>query len=354
MRLFVCAGEASGDRLGAELVRYLSSAGDLQAAGLAGPLMRQSGVRAVARSEDATAFGLVEVVAQLPRLARLARRLNREIRAFKPDVVLTIDSPGLLMRVGRQAKSDGFRVVHWVCPQVWAWRPGRVDTMASSMHTLMCLLPFEPAIFDGTSVEALFVGHPRAATPIVVPPNKLTFLLAPGSRPTEIARHWPICRRVAQRLRVRFPDCRFVVPVAPGVHASDLGGLDAELCRGFAPAHAALVASGTATLELAVAGVPMVAIYQLHPTTWAIGRRLVTGIAHVSLPNILAGRDVVPEILQDLDPLRIADLMAGLIGPAGEQQRVALRHIRSSLGGERAIERAGQIVARGFPFASIY
>jgi len=341
----VCAGEASGDRLGAQLVKHLRASYDLEVAGLAGPLMRHAGVRAVVNAEDATAFGLVEVVGQLPRLMRVERQLSAEIRTWKPDVVLTIDSPGLLLRVGRRAKAHGLPVIHWVCPQVWAWRPGRVDRMAASMHTLMCLLPFEAPLFDHTDVDAIFVGHPAADRETVEPPERLTFCLAPGSRPGEVRRLWPVCRRIAQRLRVRYPHCRFVVPVAPGVRRVDLGGLDVEFTDGLVGAHAAVVASGTATLELATLGVPMVVIYQVHPLTWSIGRRLVTGVDHVALPNIIARRRIVPEVLQDLNPGQIADEMSALIGESGQRQRSELASIAQTLNGAGAISRAGQIVA---------
>jgi lipid-A-disaccharide synthase len=306
--------------------------------------MRRVGVEPIGRAEDATALGLVEVAGKIPRLLRLRSDLNKAIRAFAPDVVVTIDSPGLLLRVGKRAMADGYPVVHWGCPQVWAWRRGRIGQLASSMSALLCLLPFEPALFEGTSLPAYFVGHPAAVGVPEPRPERLTFLLAPGSRPEEIRRLWPVCRRVAQRLRVRHPDCRLVVPVAPGMDPCALGGLDAERVTGWPSAHAALVASGTATLELAARGIPMVAIYQLHPITWFLARQLVTGVAHVSLPNILAGREVVPEVLQRLDPDALADQMHALLGPRGRRQCAELAAVVSTLDGNQAVFRAGQIV----------
>jgi len=314
--------------------------------------MRRIGVKPVAHAEEATAFGLVEVIGRVPGLIRLRHRLNRAIRTFAPDVVVTIDSPGLLLRVGRRARSEGYSVVHWGCPQVWAWRPGRVRKLSESMNALMCLLPFEPALFERVALPAVFVGHPAGAARPLPPPRRPTFILAPGSRPEEIRRHWPICRRVAQRLRIRHPTCQFVVPVAAGVRRSDLCGLDAAFTAGWPAADAALVASGTATLELAARRIPMVAIYRVHPLTWAVARQLVTGVDHVALPNILAGRGVVPEVLQTLDPDSLADQMHALLGSAGELQRADLGAVTAMLDGEGAIARAGQIVTaihRGDP-----
>ncbi len=344
-RLWIVAAEASGDRLGAELVISLRRRRPgLVVEGLAGPAMRSVGVRALARAEDATAIGLVEVVGSLPRLIALGLRLEAAIVASRPDVVVTIDSPELCLRLAARLRRRGVAVVHWVAPQVWAWRPDRVRHLGRAVDTVMCLLPFEPRWLDG-HVRAVFVGHPAAA---VVPdrsaprPGTPTFALCPGSRASELARHWPVLRAVAQRLRGRFPRCGFVVPVAPTIDARALGGLDAELVAsvsGVAQADAAVVASGTATLELAALGVPMVVIYQVHPLTWAIVRRWAQ-IAHVALPNVIAGAPLVPEILQDLDPDRIAGVAAGLVG-SGVQVPAS---VLDTLQGARAIEHAADEV----------
>jgi len=199
-RLYICAGEPSADRLGAEIVSELRRRRhDLLYRGVAGPLMRDVGVTAAHKSEAATTLGLVEALVRIPDLLDLARRIEDDLLSWKPDLLLTIDSPSLLLRIGRFARRRGIRVVHTVSPQLWAWRPGRAARVAQSCDTLLCLLPFEPALYDGTGLDARFVGHPAAArapagTPSGDPP---VIALLPGSRPQEVAAHWPLFRRVA-------------------------------------------------------------------------------------------------------------------------------------------------------------
>lgn len=355
-RLLVCAGEASGDRLAADLLRELESRDPrLAVKGLAGPAMRERGVEAVARAEDVTAVGVVEAIAAAPRIWSVRRALEQVLDDWKPDLVVTIDSPGLLLGFARRARSKGFRVVHWVAPQVWAWRPGRVDAVANSVDALMCLFPFEPAWFEGRGVEVVCTGHPgvdRAVRKVGVREvygEAPVFGFAPGSRPSEVKALWPTFVAVAERLRARAPGCRFVVARAPTVDPAWLEGLDADLvedlCIAGSAADVFLACSGTVTLELAALGTPMAVVYRVHPLTWAVGRRLVTGVAHLALPNVLAGREIVPEILQDLDPDRLADVLWSLLGDAGEQQRHDLREVVAPLGGGAA-KRAADVVER--------
>jgi lipid-A-disaccharide synthase len=335
MRLFAAAGEASGDALLADVVAELRArTPGLRVRGVAGPRMRAAGVEAVARAEDATVLGLVEAVGALPRLARLLARLEDELA--QGDVLLTADSPSLLLRLARRAKRRGIPAVHVVSPQVWAWRPGRIDRVAAAVDVILCLLPFEPALYSGR-VRALFVGHPAAAArgrPVQVP-GRPVFALCPGSREREVRALWPVFREVARRLRERFPDAGFVVPVAPTVARP--GGLDAVYAGSIAEvagADAALVASGTATIELAALDVPMAVAYRVHPLTAAIARRWLA-VRNVALPNVLAGRTIVPEHLQELDPDAIAADLAALVGVRGQVPR----ELVASLAGEGAIGR---------------
>lgn len=313
------------------------------ARGLAGPRMRAAGVQPVAQSEDATAIGLWEVLGALPRLAALLGRLKRDLQAHPKALVVTVDSPDLMLRFGRFAKRRGHRVVHWVAPQVWAWRPGRVHRLARACDTVLCLLPFEPPLLE-PYVRAVFTGHPAAVGGGRggVRPGTPTFALLPGSRPSEVRRTWPVLREVARELRQRHPMAGFLVPRAPSIARAALGGLDAIIVddvSDIADADAAVVTSGTATLQVAALGVPMVVIYKVHPFTWAIARRLVR-VPHLALPNLLSATPLVPEILQDLDPGRIADAVDAVRG-----QAQVPRSILASLDGSAAIERAADEVA---------
>lgn len=338
------AAEPSGDRLAAALVEVLKRRRKLAVRGLAGPALRAVGVEAVARSEDATAMGLVEVIGSLPRIAAVARRLRRDLVDRPPTAVLTVDSPEFSLRFGAFARGQGHPVVHWVAPQVWAWRAGRVRGLGRAADTVLCLFPFEPALLSG-HVPAVFTGHPAVCVTPGVPlrPGEPTFALVPGSRSSEIRRHWPVLREVARRLRQRHPRAGFVVARAPGVARRDLGGLDATLVdgiEGVAAADAAVVASGTATLQLAALGVPMVVVYQVHPLTAVVARRLLR-VPHVALPNVLAGETRVPEFLQHLDPLAIAAAVDGVRG-----QVQVPRALIDGLEGDRAVLRAADEVDR--------
>ncbi len=323
-RLVVASAEASGERLARALLAAL-------------PGVEALHLRAPAH------LGIAEVVASIPAVLARLDAMEAEVAAFRPDVVVTVDSPDLMLRLARRARRRGVPVVHWVSPQIWAWRRGRVRQIAGSVDTMMCLLPFEPPLYQG-HVRAVFTGHPAAAirpASDAPRPGSPTFALCPGSRPSEAAALWPALREVARQLRRRFPKAGFVVPRAPTIER--LTGLDAvhvdDLAR-CADADAAVVASGTATLELAALGVPMVAVYRVHPLTWAIGRHLVD-LEHVALPNLRAGREVVPEVLQDLDPERIAEEVGALVGARDQVPPEVI----ASLDGERAIARAASEVA---------
>lgn len=306
--------------------------------------MREVGIVDIARSEDVTALGLWEVVGALPRIAGVLRRLRADLDANPPSVVLTVDSPDLMQRLGRYARRRGHHVIHWVAPQVWAWRPGRVRHLARAFDQVLCLLPFEPERLAG-HVDTVFTGHPAAAIQPGerVRPGEPTFALVPGSRPGEIRRHWPILRDVARELRLRHPAAGFVVPRAPSVMRAGLGGLDAVVVGTMADvagADAAVAVSGTATIELAALGVPMVVVYRVHPVTHAIARRMVS-VPHLALPNLLAGAAVVPEYVQRLDPVGIADAVDAVRG-----RSQLPRAVLAGLQGPQAVERAADEVAR--------
>ncbi len=343
-RILVAAAEPSGDALAAAVVGELRRREPgLRFVGSAGPRMRAAGVEALVEAEALSAVGVVEALSVLGPSVRALRALDRVLPTCR--LSLTFDAPSLWLRLARKARARGVPAIHVVAPQVWAWRPGRVRRIADAVDTLLCLLPFEPAWFQG-HVRAVFVGHPAAAIrPVPTPVDgRPTLALCPGSRPAEVARLWPVFREVARAVRRREPDAAFVVPRAPSLPPDALGGLDArEVASLGACAHAdaALVASGTATLELAALDVPMVVAYRVHPLTAAIARRTLR-IPRVALPNVLAGREVVPERLQELDPERLADDLLGLVGTRGQVPRSLV----AELEGERAVGHIADEVLR--------
>ncbi len=321
--VYLVAGEASGDVLGARLMAALAAARpQLEFAGVGGPRMMLEGLASLFPMEELALMGLAEV---LPRLLSVRRRLREtaaDIARRRPDVVVTIDSPGFTLRLLRRIRPLGIPRAHYVAPQAWAWREGRVRKFPGLWESLLCLLPFEPAFFAGHGLPARFVGHPvlesgadrgdgaRFLALHGLAPTARVLVMMPGSRRSEVARHLPVFGAALGRLARRVPGLVPVMPVnadlAPLVGAavadwplrplllSDAG----TKYDAFAAAAAALTKSGTSTLELALAGVPMVVTYRFHPLTAALARRLVR-VRYASILNLLAERAVVPELLQE-------------------------------------------------------
>ena len=316
------AGEASGDRLGAGLIRSLHAGPvKVEVAGVAGPAMREAGCRPMLESSEFAVMGLAEIVRHLPRLWILRRRLLRRLGEFRPDVFVGVDSPELNLGLAGRLKRRGVRTVQYVCPSIWAWRSGRVRRIRRNCDRVLCLLPFEPALLREKGVEAVFVGHPIAdeqapegsgSRPAARKGDLLVALL-PGSRSSEISRIGPPIARAAAWIAERRPGVRFSTAAAspqgreqfdailrrfaPGVEVRRASGTARDLLK---TADLAAAASGTVTMEAMVCGCPLVAVYRVMPLTAWIARvfRLLK-TPYVALPNILAGRKLVPELLQD-------------------------------------------------------
>lgn len=314
--ILLSAAEPSGDRLGAELARALQARGQVELAGLAGPRMRAAGVRPVARAEELGVMGVAEVLAALPRVLA-ARRAVREALEDGPAAFVAIDAPSLHLPLGRRARDLGVPAIGLVAPQVWAWRRGRAARVARSYDRLLCLFEFEPACFPG--LDARFVGHP--ARDRLRPRDRVDpdlYALLPGSRRQGIARHLDLFLATAARIAAARPGARFRLVAPPHL---TLPALPATVERvdditAVAQARAALTKSGTATLELALLGVPMVMAHRVAPLTYAIGRLLVRQVRHLALPNLLAdfagAPAPVPEHIQHLDPDRLCAQLLSL------------------------------------------
>ncbi|MBN8891467.1 MAG: lipid-A-disaccharide synthase [Rhodospirillales bacterium] len=361
--IYVVAGEQSGDVLGARLIAALRAARpELDFAGIGGPRMAEQGVESLFPINELAVMGLLEVLPRLWWLRRLLHAAAADIRARRPAVLVTIDSPGFTLRLLRLA-GGGVKRVQYVAPQVWAWRERRVRHFPGLWDRLLCLLPFEPAFFARHGLAASFVGHPvlesgadtgdaarfRAAHGIA--PGAPVLVLMPGSRRSEVGRLLPVLGRTLALLAARVPGLVAVVPVASAVAATVRAQTAAWPVRpvvvteladkhdAFAAAGAALTKSGTSTLELALAGVPMVVTYRVNPLTAAIARRLIK-VPYAAMVNLLAGREVVPELLQqDSTPEKLAEAMLRLLADpqAAARQRAALREVIASLAPPRGL-----------------
>jgi lipid-A-disaccharide synthase len=368
-RVLLVAGEASGDLHGADLLRALRQrAPDVEVSGLGGEHLRAAGMRTVADAREVATVGVVEGIGRLRALVRVYRALTRILRREKPDLCVLIDFPEFNLRVARVARSVGVPVLYYIGPQVWAWRRGRVRKIARLVNRLAVVFPFEPGLYERWLPDVEFVGHPLldrvAATrgreetlrAHGLDPARRTVLLLPGSRAKEIDYILPPMLDAVAEL-APMGDYQFALALAHTLDRADMeariraAGLDVpvvanDLYNLVAASDIALVTSGTATLECALLECPMVIVYRLSPTTFALGRLLVRGVRHVGMPNIVAGRTVVPELLQGdvTGPKIAAAAQAILDDPEGRARITAgLREVRQQLGRGGAADRAAVI-----------
>jgi len=319
LKVFVIAGETSGDFLAARLLEALAArVGPLSLDGVGGPELARLGLVSRFAMDELSLVGLAEVVPHLPRLLRRLSQTTRAIRAARPDLVLTVDSPAFSLRVQARIGDVGAKRVHYVAPQAWAWRPGRAAELARIVDRVLFILPFEAEFFRGYGVEGVEVGHPLVER---VPAcdaflqrrrgeGAATLCLLPGSRKSEIRRHVPVLRDAVARLATDRHGLACVLVTLPG-RLGEVRALTADWptpltveadpdrrFEAYAGADVALAASGTVGLELALARLPTVVLYRTSPLTAALARRLIR-VPHVSLLNLIAGREVVPELLQE-------------------------------------------------------
>ena len=372
LKLFLIAGEPSGDRLGAALMAGLKQLSPrVKFAGVAGPLMQAEGMDSLFPMQELSVMGIAEVLPKYFHLKRRIREAAAAVLASGARALITIDSPDFCLRVARIVKDadPGITVIHYVAPSVWAWRPGRAAKMARVVDHVLALLPFEPPYMRAAGMGCDFVGHPVVAEPLASAAERAPFagpgpllLALPGSRRGEITRLAPLFGQVVARLAVRHPDLRVVLPtlasVEPLVRDLTAGWAVApqivtdrgEKRGAFAAADVALAASGTVSLELAANACPMVIAYRLNPISFWLMRRAAL-IDTVTLVNLVSETRVVPEFLgpaAEAEP--VAEALAGLLagGPARQAQieAMAVTMQRLGQGGEAPGLRAARAVLR--------
>jgi len=362
--LFV-AGEASGDlhasRVAAELAALRP---DLAMRGVGGDRMREAGVQLDEHAERLAVMGLVEVVRHIPKHAALLRKLRSRIDGGTVKLVILVDYPGFNMRVAAAAAAARVPVLYYITPQVWAWHASRLATIARHVRKAAVILPFEERLLREHGVDATFVGHPlldraqdmperaEARRSLGLPEDAPVLALFPGSRAQEIHRHLGDFVDTARELERRVPGLRTIVSVAPTV-TLDESRVPYPMVRSASftvlrAATAAMAKSGTTTLEAAVAGCPMVVAYRTNALTYAIARRLVK-IPHIGLVNVVAGREVAPEFVQDaLTPARVADALEPLLDeqhPRRASMLADLAAVRAQLGTPGAARRVAQMAS---------
>ncbi len=348
LKVGLVAGEASGDMLGGGLLQAMRvRARGIQAMGVAGDEMIAAGCQPMLRASELAVMGLVEVITHLPRLLRIRRRLASQFAAWRPDVFVGIDAPDFNLGLEARLRRLGIPTAHYVSPSVWAWRSGRVKKIARSADLVLCLLPFEKRFYDDHNIRAVFVGHPLAERMERQPDTSAArrklgladdgewLALLPGSRNAEVARLANDFADTIAWLRDRRPAMRFVAALASAecekIFREAIGRItppvEIHMIRGrshevMTAADVLLVASGTATLEAALIGRPMVVTYRLAPATWSLLHwpGLLT-TDRFALPNLIAGEDLVPEILQgDISAEALGEAILRELDDAGRRQ----------------------------------
>jgi lipid-A-disaccharide synthase len=419
--IFISAGEASGEQYGALLATALQHSltqkgKTAELVGMGGPRMAAAGVECVVRSEDMAVMGFTEVVHHLPRIYREYKKLKRAIRERRPDVAVLIDFPEIHFRLAREFHHLGVPVIYFVSPQLWAWKQHRIRLVQKYVRRMLVIFPFEEPFYRERGVAAEFVGHPLAdlPTPAIsreefaaqnrLDPAKIWIGLLPGSRLPEIEQHLPLMLEAARNLATPLdtvilsegrrsprrtpaeveepavaprgmssaPAYEFLVPLASTLDAAQRqavlqiaeklgGGLSVRLVNdaraALHHARASVVASGTATVEAALIGNPFIVVYRVSPVTYAIARRVVK-VPHVAMANLIAGKRVVPELIQrDFTPANIVQHLKRLLpdGPDRESMTMELEVIREALRahpangpdqGMGAIERVAALVQK--------
>ncbi|HEX8907683.1 MAG TPA: lipid-A-disaccharide synthase [Anaeromyxobacteraceae bacterium] len=373
--VLIVATEASADLHAARVLEELRLLRPgVSAFGMGGARLRAAGLDALRDAEEMSVMGVAEVLPKIPVILAILRQLAAAAAARRPRVALLVDSPDFNLPLARRLKRAGIPVVYYVSPSVWAWRRGRVRTIARAVDRMLCILPFEERFYEGTGVSARFVGHPLLERPppgppaayrasLGLPPERLTVALVPGSRRSELKRIFPPMLEAAELIRARHPDAQFVVPVAPTLSEEALrpylarhATLEVKLAPGrvdqaVGAADAALVKSGTSVLETALMLRPMVVVYRLSWLSYLVGRLFVR-LAHFALVNLLAGRALVPELLQrQASPERMAAELLPLLDPgaARDDQLRGLSEVRSSLGEPGAPRRVAEELASFLP-----
>lgn len=369
--IFISAGEESGDLHGGALAVALRERfPDARLLGLGGARMEAAGVKLMAGLQELAVMGLAEVIRHLPFFYQLRKRVWAALATEGVDLVIPIDYPGFNLRLARHARESGIPVLYYIAPQVWAWHQSRVRDLARDADRVAVVLPFEEEFLGGAGVKASFVGHPLLDRdpPAVdrdalvraegLNPARPILGLFPGSRAQEVKRHLALFSEAARRVLERRPEVQPVIGTP--------GGIDPAVYEGAAwprvqsaggllqYATAALVKSGTTTLEAGIAATPMVVVYKMNPASYAVAKRLVK-VPHIALANLIAEERVAPEFVQDAaTPYALADALLPLLDERSPERVVmveGLRRIQGKLGGpgasRRVAEIAGELIGEG-------
>lgn len=364
--IFLSVGEPSGDIHGAGLIRALRARWPAaRFLGLGGPRMAAEGMELLAQASEMAVIGFAEVLQRLPFLLSLRRRVWAALEREKVDLVIPIDYPGFNLRLARRARHRGIPVLYYIAPQVWAWHAARAKQLARFTDAVAVILPFEERFLRSAGAHASFVGHPLLDVPLSASSREEwaaqwsldtahpILALFPGSRTQELDRHLALFSETAQRITAERPEVQPVIGVAPDLERSLYADAPWPLVDSASGlllhADAALVKSGTSTLEAALAATPLVVAYRMHPLSYQLARRLIR-VDHIALANLVAGQRIAPEFIQNAaTPQALAAVLLPLLDRSSEERRTmvtALEGVRGSLGSQGVAERVAEMAGR--------
>lgn len=369
--VLIVAGESSGDLHGSSFIQSLHRlAPRLRFFGIGGKRMKEAGQDILYNSKDLAVVGLVEVLSHLPIIWRAFRAIKRVLDESPPQVAVLIDYPDFNLRLARILKKRGIPIVYYISPQVWAWRRGRVKEIARLVDKMLVIFPFEVPIYKAIGVDVEYVGHPLmdrvgchlskegARASLGLETDRATIAFLPGSRRGEVERLLPVMLKAGEIIK-KERDAQFVLPLADTLRISDFRSqisdlrfevkvISGQLYKVLRASDIAIVASGTATMETALMGIPMVIVYKVHPLTYWIGRMLIQ-VDTIGIPNILIGKKAIPELIQgDANPVSIAGEVLRILKDNGLRDRMEedLKEVRERLARGSPVISPSERVAR--------
>ncbi|MFH1080923.1 MAG: lipid-A-disaccharide synthase [Pseudomonadota bacterium] len=367
--IMIVAGEPSGDLHGSNLVVAMREIDPgLQFRGIGGRRMQEAGVELMAHAADMAVVGLTEVIVKLNQIRKVLNLMKTHLKTSRPDLLILIDYPDFNLMLGKAAKAIGVRVFYYISPQVWAWRRGRIKKIRAIVDKMAVILPFEEPLYRNADVDATYIGHPlldtvktkysrqEALEKFGLQEGATTVGLMPGSRDAEIARLLPVMMNASEIMVKKLPRLQFVLPLAETLERAFVENIlqqspvpvriiQHDTYDAIDLSDIVIVASGTATLETALLGKPMVIVYKVSPVSYYIGKKIVR-VEHIGLANIIAGKTIVPELIQDeANPERIATEVVNILNDPTRMQdiRQELDLIREKLGGSGAAGRAARL-----------
>ncbi len=370
-KILIMSGEAAGDLHGANLAREIRKQDpSAMIYGVGSRHMREAGVKMLADASEISVVGITAVLTHIRAIYGVYARLKQFLRRERPNLLVLIDFPDFNIMLGKAARKLGIPVLYYISPQVWVWRKGRIKTISRLVKAMIVVFPFEVPLYEKAGVDVRFVGHPltdvvrsdltheQAKKSLGLDTKQRTVALLPGSRRSEIVHLLPVMLATARILSVRFPDLQFVLPVAPTLDNDFIrtfisgGGvavrvIDGRVYDALKASDAAIVTSGTATLETGLMAVPMVIVYRISALNYFVLTKLVRGVQNVGLVNIVAGRRIVPELIQeDATPDKMADAITSMLSDPVYYNdiRDGLAGIRTRLGSAGASTRAAAVV----------